>query len=675
MSGVTDPLDSHEARGDHTMPESGAPPTSSDNAQRVSHNDADRLLPGSAPVKVLRITRRTTAGDLYTSLRLAAAGPYRGLRRDVGWWVLLAGALAAWLMAQRQVDLDALGNWGLLGQLPSTWYVVMAGVLLLFALHVVRPVASPWVLGALIGVVVLILYATPPLLEETPRYSWVYKHIGVARYIAETGTVDPEIDIYHRWPGFFAAAATLSEISGVGILTLARGAESFFALVNAVLVAALARTFSADLRLVATTSLLFSLGNFVGQGYFAPQALGFTMGLTSVLVALRFLSAEPNRLGLAAQRSAASILRKAAPVGDVDIEPVAPRRPGHRERRLAIGIVLALHAAVVVTHQLTPYVLLLGLGSLFLLGRLRPMVLVVGLAAMTGLYLLPNLDFVVQKFGIFTGANPLENVALGANTDPVLVEKLFRNKVSLVLQLTMLALAAAGLVQLGRRTIGRAVTVGCLMASPVLLLLSQNYGGEARHRVYLFMLPWVSFAAASLLLRAATLRRPTARRFGTALAGLTIGLVAAASVISNFGDEDLIYIPPAEVAAFESLYRTAQPGTVFVMGAPGSPARLTASYPLTVAADGTTPTLADAPDLNIAEVPDRMLAARIDEYLEGLEPRQPLLIFSARQYRYAEVFDVVGTRGLGRVEDAVRKSGRFTQVFDNGGVRAYRSLY
>jgi hypothetical protein len=596
------------------------------------------------------------------------------VHRDVRYWVPLTVAIAAWLLPLRELDLDALGNWGLLGELSTTWYLAMSALLLLFAFHVVRQGPSPWVLGALIGAVVLVLYGTPPLVEETPRYSWVYKHIGVARYIAESGTVDPAVDIYHRWPGFFAAAATLSEITGMEILTLARGAETFFALINAVLVAALARSFSADLRLVATTSLLFSLGNFVGQGYFAPQALGFTMGFTSVLVALRFLSGEPNRLGLGAQRIAARIVRHVDADGDGSAEPPLRQGPDHRARKLAIAVVLALHGAVVVTHQLTPYILLLGLGSLFLLGRLRPMVVVVGLAAMTGLYLLPNLDFVSQKFGIFTGANPLENVALGANTDPVLAEKLFRNQVSLTLQLTMLSLAAVGLVQLGRRAIGQAVTVGCLMVSPVFLLLSQNYGGEARHRVYLFMLPWVAFAAASLILRVTTLRRPTARGLGTALAGLTVGLIAAAAVISNFGDEDLVHIPALEVAGYESLYSTAEPGTVFVMAAPGSPARLTASYPLTVAEDGTTPTLADAPDLNIDDVPDGQLAARIDRYLKSLEPREPLLIFSARQYRYAEVFDVVGTRGLGRVEDEVRDSALFTQVFDNGEVRAYRSM-
>jgi hypothetical protein len=77
--------------------------------------------------------------------------------------------------------------------------------------------------------------------------------------------------------------------------------------------------------------------------------------------------------------------------------------------------------------------------------------------------------------------------------------------------------------------------------------------------------------------------------------------------------------------------------------------------------------------LDIDAIPDDLLAARIGQFLEEMEPREALLIFSERQYRYAEVYDAVGPRGLGRVEEAVLSSASFEQVFDNGEVRAYRS--
>jgi hypothetical protein len=586
--------------------------------------------------------------------------------------LLLAAAVAVWFFALRRVNLGALGNWGLLGELPISWYIAVAVPLLLFLIHLRPPKSGSWFLGTLVAVAVLMLYGTAPLLEETPRFPWSYKHIGVARYIAENGTVDPAVDIYHRWPGFFAAAASLSEVSGVDISTLARGAELFFALVNAILVAALARTLTRDTGVVATSSLLFSLANYVGQGYFAPQAVGFTMSLTSVLVALRFLGAEPNALGVAVQRRVMLVVRGRDPARQNSLDTAVLSRKHHYERRVAMGVVLLLHAAVVVSHQLTPYIVLVGLVLVALLGRLRPFPLVIGLAAVTGLYLLPNLDFVIQKFGIFTGANPLENVALGSNTDPLLLEKRIRNQVSLGLMLLMLTLAGAGLVMLARRAVGQAVVVGCLLTSPAALLLSQNYGGEARHRVYLFMLPWVSYAAAYLIIGAANLRRSALRRIGTTFGWLAIGSIAAMFVTSNFGDEDIVYIPPLEVSGFEALYGAAEPGSVFVMAAQGSPTRLAASYPMTIAEDGTTPTLADAPGLNLDAIPSDGLAVRIAQFLDEMEPREPLLIFSARQYRYAEVYDAVGPRGLGRVEEAIMDSSSFEQVFDNGAVRAYR---
>src|SRR5262249_22318037 len=127
---------------------------------------------------------------------------------------------------------------------------------------------------------VVVLFGTVPAVSAEPHYAWVYKHVGVSRFLGVNHTPDLNADIYNRWPGFFALTAVFSDLTGVSNpIVYAGWSEVFFALLQAFLIRSAVRMWVEDDRVADGAALLFLLGNWVAQGYFSPQALDFTLAL------------------------------------------------------------------------------------------------------------------------------------------------------------------------------------------------------------------------------------------------------------------------------------------------------------------------------------------------------------------------------------------------------------
>src|SRR5204863_1433745 len=92
---------------------------------------------------------------------------------------------------------------------------------------------------------------------------------------------------YHNWPGFFALTALLTESAGLerGI-DLAPWASMFFNLLYLGPLVVILRSVTRDERVVWLSVWLFYLGNWIGQDYFAPQALNYFFHLTVIAVLL-----------------------------------------------------------------------------------------------------------------------------------------------------------------------------------------------------------------------------------------------------------------------------------------------------------------------------------------------------------------------------------------------------
>ncbi|MDQ1593689.1 MAG: hypothetical protein QOH40_245, partial [Arthrobacter pascens] len=318
-------------------------------------------------------------------------------------WLVLAAALIMWGISLAMTGSGDLDTWGLLTKFPVTWYLAVAAVLglCIWGIGTRRETPARFLIASVSGLVVM-LYASANLLTAVPRLPWSYKHIAVTDFIGATGQMDPSVDIYNRWPGFFASSAFFGEVIGYrDALDYAAWAEIGFALLNVVTVLAIARALSRNPRVYWTATLVFVLANWVNQNYYSPQAFGYTLYLTMCLIVLTFLRSTPI---MVVQVLEERLTRPQLPVIESYERPI-----GRSLRVTAIVAVLLLQAAIVVSHQLTPYLALLGLVPLFLLGYFRPRWLAPALVVMTLLYLIPNIGFIEQKYGLFTGFDPLAN--------------------------------------------------------------------------------------------------------------------------------------------------------------------------------------------------------------------------------------------------------------------------
>ena len=536
----------------------------------------------------------------------------------------LAGVLAAiaWAVSLPAVRVDRLGTYGLAAELPPMWYAAL-GVLLgaaVLALWATTP--RPWLIAGLVGAVVVVLYATVPAVADAPQYTWTYKHIGVARLFELQGATSPDLDIYNRWPGFFAAAAAFSTLTGLDPLSYAGWAEPVFALVDALLVAALARALTADVRVVGMAALCFSTVNWVGQTYFAPQALAFTLDLVVMTLVLRRLIVPG-----AAEGRAVRLL------GWVARRPQAPlhgEAPPAWSRRGTLAAVLLLAAVIAATHQLTPYILVLQLAVPTALGLLRPRWLFLATAAIAVAYLLPNLDFVERNYGLLSGLNPLDNSRSATAGLP-------GHRPSALAQagpaLTLALLASATLLAGRLVRAGQGARVAVLLPvalCPALLLFGQSYGGEAALRVVLFAAPFLSVLVA---LGIATL---PARWRAVAALGL-LGTFSALFVGATLGQAATHVVPRDVVAATDHFYAQAPPGSILVPAGPGAPLRSGARYAAMARPPGgdLQPGVRDQP-----EFAERLPRAQDMATLAHAVLRYSthgFVIFSAPQERYAEL--------------------------------------
>jgi hypothetical protein len=417
----------------------------------------------------------------------------------VGLW---AASLPAVRAARPSVyGLLVAGPW----TLPAA-FLVVAGVLLL-ALRG----RSPYVAAAAVLGLVLVLRTTASAGSPVPIASWTYKHLGVVRALQDTHQVAGGTDIYMNWPGMFAAGAWFSDASGVEVVDLARWTAPVVHLLLALGTAALARALGARTAGCTAAAGLVVVVNWVGQDYFAPQALAMCLA-TGVVVLL---------VGSSASRASAVLA-------------------------------LALFPAIVVTHQLTPF-WLLALAVLLVVLRRAPWWLAAGMALVVGAYLLTRLDL-ATAYGLFDGFDPLANAQSGAGTLPApgqQVGGVFAKAGSLLMWGSTLAVLAHRASRLGWRRGWRSPDVlvpGVVAFSPFLLLAGQSYGGEANLRVTLYSAIGCCAVLGPALV--AALRRSPASALAAA-AWTTLVLVATAQ--ASFQMWSLTLIRPEDVAAAQEL--------------------------------------------------------------------------------------------------------------------------
>jgi hypothetical protein len=588
--------------------------------------------------------------------------PRRGRRVDLSllaWLAPAAVALVTWRLSLHGVDVDDLGSYGLGPALPVLWYVSL-GIALAGGVFTLTSERAPLAATVVyVAAVAVILYATIPVLSHQPQYTWVYKHIGVVRYLEEHGKADPSIDIYNRWPGFFALGALFSTISGQpNPVTYARWGELFFVVLDLIAVTALLRVLIGDARKALAGAFIFLLANWVGQDYYSPQAFCYVLYLALLVVAVRQLDNRWGGRGSRLSRLIGRLSRR---------EQLAPpeRHAPHWSRGVGLAIVLALDAVMIATHQLTPYIALAALAVLMLLGMVRPWWLLGAMALMTIAYFALNYSYLTHNFKLLTSLNPFSNAQVSPYPQTPTPGKVLNTQAEIAAIFISWLAALAGAVALARRGLGvRAAPLAALAVAPIAVVFGQNYGGEASLRIVLFSSPFLAGIAAWGILG---VRRVGLRR-------LLLGGFAAASaalfVIAFFGQAELNVVDRDELAASEWFYEHAEPGSVLMLSAPGFPLKVGASYPGFAGPEGDSfPNLMSShlfqnQTLGPARVPD--LVGQIEQY----SPRG-YIAFSKDETAFAEVMRITPPGALAELEKAVRESSSFRLAYSNPSVRLF----
>jgi hypothetical protein len=480
-------------------------------------------------------------------------------------------ATALWGVSLSRVDLNRMGDLGLLTVLPLATYVAIGILTVSFCLAVHRHATPTPILLLHVLVLIVIIHGTPAILYGTPRYAWTWKHIGIVDYIQRHGSVNPDIsflNVYHNWPAFFAMSALFTEAAGFkSAVSFVQWAPPFFNLLDLGGLLLIFNALTDDRRLVWLSVWFFYSTNMIGQDYFSPQAMAYFLNLVVIGVCLTWFRVAASTRSLTPRwrrvfDRAARMFKQQARNASRSNAPENMLPPLQRAGLLTT--VIALFAVIVSSHQLTPFLTIFSVAGLVIFKRCRlrnlPLLMVVMTMAwivnMAVAFLNGNLSMIVQSIGrLDTNANAtLVNVQKACLA---LQEILFAGRVLVAAVICLAVLGCLRRWQLGYRDLSCII----LAIAPVPLVAANSYGGEIAFRVYFFSLPFMAFFVAALLYpsEARGLHWRSAVLTIVVCGGLLVGFF-----FPYYGKERMNYFSKDEVAAAQYLYDSAPAGSLFL---------------------------------------------------------------------------------------------------------------
>jgi hypothetical protein len=574
--------------------------------------------------------------------------------------LLVIAAATLWIDTLSAVDPRRIGDLGLVSALPLKAFLALGVVTVSFAVALRREQVSTPLALLHLGALVTMLYGATSVIDTVPRFNIVWRHAGVTDYVLSTGTVDPYIDAYFNWPGFFFLAALAARTAGLeGTLPLSNLAPVAFQLMYLPALVVISRAFSNDRRLAWWAVWIFYLTNWVGQDYFAPQALGYLFYLAVVAVVMSCLSrsAAPERARLRARGAQLLVLLHARRPGVALRETAIPPScaPGQRSALVLICVVIIV--ATVASHQLTPWMMLAGLSALVGLKRCTAR----GLPVITLVLLVAWMTYLAATY-LDGHLKPLLGQALdvqhavASNVGGRLQgseEHLLIVHLRLAMTGLLWLIALAGAVRGLRR--GEASPSHAILAlTPVAMLVLQPYGGEMLMRVYLFSLPFVSCYAACALM-------PSRRQQGAwtaAAVALAATLLLAGFMFTRYGNERMTLFTPGEVRTVERLYAIAPPGSALIAASQNLP------WQQRHYSDYDFETLGGQLKIPGPTPGAGRLASHVANHMRGAAPARAYLVVTRSQKVYDELFGAASWGSAAALERAVERSPLFVKVVD-----------
>jgi hypothetical protein len=479
---------------------------------------------------------------------------------------ILTGTVV-WLLSLPGTDPTRVTSIGFAGAItPLGWCAIGLAAAAVALVVVAIPPESRWFWPLGLGAVVLLLttvHGTVALVSDEPRFFTAYQHLGFIEYVGRTGAVGTAEDSRLGWFGAFAAAATISGIDGPSsLLGAVRHAPWLFNVAVLLPVHAVLRSLGLGRRARLAALAMFAVANWVGQDYFAPQALGYFLAFTILALVLHLARVDGPSVrhlrdwwATPAQRPAAS---------------------------LALLVVLVvLGAGLVASHQLTPLMLLVLLVPTVLTGavsvRAYPAALALGTlcwltTAATGFWE----GKTGRLFGVTT--NDSSGVTSGSLAQN-LTERLTTAEGRMLvigsrvgLSLTIVVVAALALWRFRAVPVVRLTAL--LAVAPFPVVAVQSYGGESLLRAFFFSLPFLVALGGRLVAdtvesldrdsRLIRRRAPGTSRWRLSRVPLPLRMVPVASavlmvltgacVVARYGNEESERVSSDQLAAVDWVY-------------------------------------------------------------------------------------------------------------------------
>lgn len=567
-------------------------------------------------------------------------------------------ALFLWALSLKYVNIPTMTDLGLVSVLPPATIIALVLLTISFCLTLQQPKLHVPILLLHLFLLIFMLYGLTTLVEEAPRFATVYRHAGYTEYIMRTGTVDPSLDAYFNWPGFFILSAFVTQILGFhDILPLAAWAPVFYNLIYLGPLYLIFTTATTDKRLVWLGLLFFYLTNWIGQDYFSPQGLNFFLYLVIIAILLKWFKVTTNtqqrkfaRLGRFSPLVQKFFMWLTGP--DTYCTPSQPRQ----RVALLIGLVL-IFAFVVFSHPLTPFFVLASVATLVIFRRCTPRWLPVLMALMTGAWII----FMAQAFlaghlNFITGdLGKVSSIVTTNVTDRVIQgspEHIFIGAIRVIMTVALWAFASVGAI-LRLRSGYRDASYILLAIAPFSLIVANSYGGEMLLRIYLFSLPLMAFFAAAIFYTASTSRR--SRKVTVAIIGVSL-LLLGGFLFTRYGNERVDYMTYSEVNGVRYLYSIAPADSLLVAGWDG----------------GGPLQLQDYEKYNYAslsDVPARAITAQdvntVVRLIQSQKHSAAYLFITRSQKAASEISSGLPPGSLDRLEDALLRSGEFRLVYSN----------
>lgn len=535
-----------------------------------------------AKTSILR-TPRSANATISTSDRdldrpVTARSPATPTGSDLNWQLLSFAALAVGLVlfwfSARSLDLYAMSDIGIASVLPL-WMWVSYGLILASFLLAIRSRSERAAVASVLGTIVA-LNGLAVIAQPTMRFAVAWRHVGIVDHIATNGSIDPNIDAYFNWPGFFALGAIFREATGISnivpYVAWAQVANSVLYLPPLIVIS---RAVHGDRRVAWTAVWLFYVCNWIGQDYYSPQGwalFNYLMVLAIILSAFQFASREqmPGWVRTTEQSLTAAFRWLRLPS---DPLPQNSRTFTVSQSVALFGLLLLLVVATITGHQLTPYAMILVAGALTLASwsRLTHLPILIGLGAlfwlsyMTTAWLTEGFSSLNEEIGsvlnIF-GENVGDRV-VGSQEHQTVVQVRMLATVSLWL------LAGIGVlvrIRNGQPWRGLVAAAGATF----LLLGLQSYGGEVLLRIALFSLPLMAMLAASVFTQSHAVRLNRRVTLGLAVTG---AIMLAAFPITKYGNERKDWYSLDELAAVRTVERIAPPSSVIAAASNALPWR------------------------------------------------------------------------------------------------------